>query len=181
MATDLRLHGLGDIDPETVALPHGTEVVTRVDRLAGDRRVPQGAIGRVVQVDGDGVEVAIVGVGRAVSARRALTPPRPGQLRFAIRRGAAWSALSPCVVVEALVGSRAWGLAGEGSDTDRRGLFVLPFPWTTGLVVPPDDLVSGDGSATFWEVGKGLRQALRADPNTLEVFFARDAEVKDPM
>jgi hypothetical protein len=181
MATDLRLHGLGDIDPETVGLPHGTEVVTRVDRMAGERRVPQGAIGRVVQVDGDQVEVAIVGVGRAVYARRELTPHRPGQLRFAVRREAAWNALSPCVVVEALVGSRAWGLASEGSDTDRRGLFVLPFPWTTGLVVPPEDLVSGDGSATFWEVGKGLRQALRADPNTLEVFFARDAEVRDPM
>ncbi|HEY8143101.1 MAG TPA: nucleotidyltransferase domain-containing protein [Kofleriaceae bacterium] len=181
MATDLRLRGLGDIDPESVALPHGTEVVTRVDRMAGERRVPQGAVGRVVQVEGDRVEVAIVGVGRAVYARRELVPHRPGQLRFAMRREAAWSALEPCVVVEALVGSRAWGLASEDSDIDRRGVFVLPFSWTTGLVTPPDDLVSGDGSATYWEIGKALRQGLRADPNTLEVFFARDAEVRDPM
>lgn len=181
MATDLRLRGLGDIDPESVALPHGTEVVTRVDRMAGERRVPQGAVGRVVGVEGDRVEVAIVGVGRAVYARRELVPHRPGQLRFAVRREAAWSALEPCVVVEALVGSRAWGLASEDSDIDRRGVFVLPFSWTTGLVTPPDDLVSGDGSATYWEIGKALRQGLRADPNTLEVFFARDAAVRDPM
>ena len=181
MATDLRLRGLDDIDPESVALPHGTEVVTRVDRFAGERRVPQGAVGRVVDVAGDRIEVAIVGVGRAVYARGELTLHRAGQLRFARRREAAWNALSPCIVVEALVGSRAWGLAGDDSDTDRRGVFVLPQPWTTGLVAPPEDLVTTDGSATYWEVGKAVRQALRADPNTLEVFFARDVEARDPM
>ena len=181
MATDLRLRGLEDIDPESVALPHGTEVVTRVDRLAGERRVPQGAVGRVVKVEGDRIEVAVIGVGRATYARSELTPHRAGQLRFARRREAAWSALSPCVVLEALVGSRAWGLASDDSDTDRRGVFVLPFGWTTGLVSPPDDLVSVDSSATYWEVGKALRQGLRADPNTLEVFFAAEADVRDPI
>ena len=73
MATDLRLRGLEDIDPESVALPHGTEVVTRVDRLAGDRRVPQGAVGRVVKVEGDQIEVAVIGVGRATYVRSELT------------------------------------------------------------------------------------------------------------
>jgi predicted nucleotidyltransferase len=33
------------------------------------------------------------------------------------------------VVVEAVVGSRAWGVADENSDEDRRGVFVLPAPW----------------------------------------------------
>jgi predicted nucleotidyltransferase len=33
------------------------------------------------------------------------------------------------VVVEAVVGSRAWGVADEGSDEDRRGVFVPPAPW----------------------------------------------------
>ena len=57
------------------------------------------------------------------------------------------------------MGSRAWGLAGEGSDTDRRGVFALPFPWTTGLAEPPRDLVSADGSTSYWEVEKAIRQA----------------------
>ncbi len=51
-------------------------------------------------------------------------------------------------------------------------MFVLPLPWTTGLVDPPLDLVSIDGSETYWEIGKAIRQALRADPNTLEMLCA---------
>jgi len=181
MATDLRLRGLHDIDPEAVPLPHGTEVVTRVDRLAGERRIPQGAVGRVVRVDGDSVHVRVVGVGEAVYGRREVSPRKAGQLRFARQREAAWSALHRCVVLDAVVGSQAWGLADASSDVDRRGVFVLPFPWTSGLAAPPAELVSADGSATYWEVGKAVRQALRADPNTLEVFFAPALETSDCM
>jgi len=181
MPTDPRLRGLHDIDPEAVPLPRGTEVTTRVDRLAGERRIPQGAMGRVVKIEGDAVHVQVVGVGEAVYARDEVTPRTSGQLRFARQREAAWNQLWPCVVLEAVVGSRAWGLADDASDTDRRGIFVLPFSWTTGLVAAPDDLVSADGSAAYWEVGKAVRQALRADPNTLEVLFAPEVEVRDPM
>ena len=90
-------------------------------------------------------------------------------------------ALRPCVVVDSVVGSRAWGLADETSDTDRRGIFVLPFGWTTGLVDPPLDLVSADASTTYWEVGKAIRQAIRADPNTLEVLFVDTVKAEDPI
>lgn len=44
-------------------LPHGTEVITRVDRIAGERRVPQGSVGRVTRADGDDLDVTVVGVG----------------------------------------------------------------------------------------------------------------------
>jgi hypothetical protein len=62
-----------------------------------------------------------------------------------------------------------------------RGAFVLPFGWTLGLGDPPRDLVSTDGSATYWEAGKAVRQALRADPNTLELLFVPSARAKDEM
>ena len=45
---------------------------------------------------------------------------------------------------------------------------------------PPLDLVSLDGSQTYWEIGKAIRQALRADPNTLEMLCA-EPEIVDPM
>jgi hypothetical protein len=98
---------------------------------------------------------------------------------FAHRRADAWESLHPCVVLETIVGSRAWGLAESDSDVDRRGTFALPFAWTQGLVVPPDDLISADGSATYWAVGKAIRQALRADPNTLEMLFLPNARPLD--
>lgn len=170
---------LASLDPRSVPLPHGTEVTVRVDRMVGDRRIPQGALGRVVKTSDDTVEVMIVGVGVATYRREEVVPRKAGQVSFARRRAADWDALTPCIVLEATVGSRAWGLAHEGSDTDLRGLFGLPLPWTLGLVEPPRDLVSADGSATYWEVGKAIRQALRADPNTLELLFVSTVKPKD--
>jgi predicted nucleotidyltransferase len=178
---DLRLRNLEQLDARAVALPHGTEVVTRVDRILGERRVPQGAIGRVTKIDGDHVDVTIVGVGVVRYARSELSPRRVGQVLFAHRRADAWAALRPCLVLDTMVGSRAWGLADEGSDEDHRGVFALPFSWTQGLVAPPEDLVSADGSETYWAAGKAIRQALRADPNTLEMLFVPGAKALDPI
>ena len=179
---DLRLRHLEALDARAVELPHGTEVVTRVDRVLGERRVPQGTIGRVTGTGpGDAVDVTLVGVGVVRYARAELTARRIGQALFAHRRAEAWDALRGCVVLDATVGSRAWGLADASSDEDHRGVFALPFPWTQGLVAPPEDLVSADGSATYWAVGKAIRQALRADPNTLEALFLPNARALDPI
>ena len=164
----------------TVPLPAGTEVTTRVDRTVGADLRPQGASGRVVAVDGDRVEVQFLDGKRATYLRGEVTPRKLGVQRYAQRRAVAWESLRPCVVIDTLVGSRAWGLSDERSDEDRRGVFVLPLPWTTGLVEPPLDLVSLDGSQTYWEIGKAIRQALRADPNTLEMLCA-GPEIADPM
>lgn len=179
LPVDLRLTHLSSLDPQAVVLPHGTEVVTRVDRVHGERRVPQGTIGRVVKVDGDEHDVLVVGVGTFRYARRELTPRRVGQALYAERRERHWEALLPCVVIDATVGSRAWGLADESSDDDRRGVFAHPLSWTLGLVAPPEDIVREDGSATYWAVKKAIRQAMRADPNTLEMLFVPSATAKD--
>lgn len=180
METGLR--PLAPFDPLAVPLPKGTEVTTRVARIIpGARPVPEGAVGRVVGADGAMFDIKIVGVGVLRYARSELVPRKVGQMRYAQRRADAWEALRPCTVLEATVGSRAWGLAEEGSDTDLRGAFVLPFPWSAGLGEPPRDLVSEDGSATYWEASKMIRQALRADPNTLELLFVNSARALDPI
>ncbi|MGH7440373.1 MAG: DNA polymerase beta superfamily protein, partial [Polyangiaceae bacterium] len=176
---DLRLRNLEQLDARAVPLPHGTEVITRVDRIAGERRVPQGSVGRVTKTDGENLEVTVVGVGVLRYAGDEVSPRRVGQALFAHRRADMWEALRPCTVLETTVGSHAWGLADEDSDVDRRGVFALPFPWTQGLVAPPEDLVSADGSATYWAMGKAIRQALRADPNTLEMLFLPGASPRD--
>ena len=88
--------------------------------------------------------------------------------------------------VRASCSRRPWGrtrggLADADSDVDQRGVFALPFTWTQGLVAPPEDLVSADGSVTYWAAGKAIRQALRADPNTLEMLFLPSARALDPI
>jgi hypothetical protein len=177
----MRIKALADADPLRVPLPNGTEVTTRVDRSLDGRIIKQGAIGRVKESGSIRIVVQVVGVGLVTYAREELTPRKRGQLEYAIRRAASWQALMPNVVLETVVGSRAWGLADEGSDTDKRGVFVLPFPWTSGLVDAPTDLVSADGSANYWEVGKAFRQAIRADPNTLETLLLPGASASDKM
>src|SRR5687768_12427707 len=175
-----RLGGLVDLDPQEVPLPIGTEVVTRVDRNVEGAMRPQGATGRVKAIQGDSVDVVFLDGKVATYLRSEVTPRKLGVQRYAQRRAAAWEHLRPCVVLDTVVGSRAWGVADEGSDEDHRGVFVLPLSWMTGLVEPPLDLISLDGSHTFWEIGKAIRQALRADPNTLEMLFAEPLAV-DPM
>lgn len=109
----------------SVPLPHGTEVITRVDRVAGERRIPQGSVGRVTKTEGDHLEVTVVGVGVLRYARDEVSPRRVGQALFAHRRADAWGALRPCVVLESTVGSHAWGLADKDSDVNRRGVGPL--------------------------------------------------------
>ncbi|MEZ4365557.1 MAG: nucleotidyltransferase domain-containing protein [Kofleriaceae bacterium] len=176
----LRLGGMADLDLDAVPLPAGTEVITRVDREIDGKNRRQGAVGRVAAIADEVVEVVFVDGARARYLRTEVAPRKLGEARFAQRRQAHWDELRPCVVIDTLVGSRAWGVASADSDEDRRGVMVVPMPWTTGLVDPPRELVSADGSATYWEVGKAIRQALRADPNTLEMLFAPTAAL-DPM
>jgi predicted nucleotidyltransferase len=172
---------LGALDPRHVPLPNGTEVTTRAERVLDGRVVPIGAIGRVTASIGDQLDVRIVGVGLVRYLRDELLPRKAGQIRHAIKRAGDWAALEPCVVLEATVGSNAWGLAEAGSDHDKRGVFALPFSWTSGLEPPPRDLVSTDGSTTYWEATKMIEQGLRADPNTLEMLFVPSVAAKDPI
>src|SRR5687767_1315907 len=112
----LRLRNAAALDPLAVPLPHGTVVTARVDRTAGDHRIPAGAVGRVVALDGDDVTVRFIGLGDIIDARTEVVPRRLGQARFAAARAASWDQLAPCAILETVVGSRAWGLADETSD-----------------------------------------------------------------
>lgn len=92
---DLRLRGLEHLDERAVPLPHSTEVITGVDRIVDERRVPQGSVGRVMKLDGEHVDVTIVGVGIVRYARGELSPRRVGQILFAQRRADAWESIRP--------------------------------------------------------------------------------------
>lgn len=185
MTDPVHIEGLRGMDPAKVPLPHGTQVTTTVERSLdepGTRPIPKGSVGTVVAHLADGhLRVRVVGRGEHVYARHELRPAHAGQVRFAVARARDEAALLPCAILEATVGSRAWGLAEEGSDHDTRGVFLLPFGWREGLATPPAVLVSADGSATWWEAERAIRQALRADPNTLEMLFVPQVRVLDPL
>lgn len=164
-----------------VPLPHGTDVVTVIPRQLDHAEIPAGTIGRIVGSEGDTLDLQLLGIGVVRYQRSEVAPYRSGQIRYALARDDAWQSLHSNVVLEAVVGSRAWGLAHADSDTDLRGVFVLPFAWTARAGSKPEDLVSASGSATYWEAEKVVTNALRADPNTLELLFLPSAVASDPM
>ncbi|MFF7983952.1 DNA polymerase beta superfamily protein [Streptomyces sp. NPDC007901] len=71
-----------------------------------------------------------------------------------------------------VMGSRAFGLATEGSDTDRRGVFLAPTPLFWRFEKPPTH-VEGPGEERFsWELERFCELALRANPNILECLHS---------
>ncbi|MET7613837.1 nucleotidyltransferase domain-containing protein [Streptomyces seoulensis] len=75
-------------------------------------------------------------------------------------------------VYACVMGSRAFGLATDGSDTDRRGVFLAPTPLFWRFEKPPTH-VEGPGEERFsWELERFLELALRANPNILECLHS---------
>jgi len=184
MTTPTSPAALASLDPRTVPLVHGSEVTTTAVVLdpATGATIPMGVIGRVAGLPSrESVRVRLVGRGEVVIARDHLAPRNLGQSRFAITRHQTEVALAPCVLYEATVGSRAWGLAGPDSDHDTRGVLLWPFPWACARARVPDVVTSNDGSRTLWELGRACELGLGADPNTLETLFVPDYVVHDEL
>ncbi|WP_328316720.1 nucleotidyltransferase domain-containing protein [Streptomyces sp. NBC_00388] len=75
-------------------------------------------------------------------------------------------------VYSCVMGSRAFGLATEASDTDRRGVFLAPTPLFWGFDKPPAH-VEGPADEQFsWELERFCELALRANPNILECLHS---------
>ncbi|WP_371094702.1 nucleotidyltransferase domain-containing protein [Streptomyces sanglieri] len=75
-------------------------------------------------------------------------------------------------VYSCVMGSRAFGLATEGSDTDRRGVFLAPTPLFWRFEKPPTH-VDGPAPEQFsWELERFCVLALRANPNVLECLHS---------
>ncbi|WP_225098410.1 DNA polymerase beta superfamily protein [Streptomyces sp. CoH27] len=71
-----------------------------------------------------------------------------------------------------VMGSRAFGLATDASDTDRRGVFLAPTPLFWRFEKPPTH-VEGPGEEQFsWELERFCELALRGNPNILECLHS---------
>ncbi|MFI1538955.1 nucleotidyltransferase domain-containing protein [Streptomyces anandii] len=82
-------------------------------------------------------------------------------------------------VYACVMGSRAFGLATEDSDTDRRGVFVAPTELFWGFGKPPTH-VDGPGPEQFgWELERFCELALRGNPNVLECLHSPLVEYAD--
>jgi predicted nucleotidyltransferase len=91
--------------------------------------------------------------------------------------------MSDTVLLEGIVGSTAYGLAGPHSDVDRLGVFAAPTIAFHGLNPPQESLVEHDPDRTLHEAGKYCRLALSGNPTALELLWlpAELYEVRTPL
>ncbi|MFF4330811.1 DNA polymerase beta superfamily protein [Streptomyces sp. NPDC001591] len=75
-------------------------------------------------------------------------------------------------VYACVTGSRAFGLATETSDTDRRGVFLAPTPLFWRFDKPPTHVEGPREEEFSWELERFCALALRANPNILECLHS---------
>ena len=84
------------------------------------------------------------------------------------------------VALRCVVGSRAYGLDQPGSDFDRRGFYLPPAARHWSLAGVPEQ-IEPNAEEVYWELGKFLRLALKANPTILECLYSTQIELCHPI
>ncbi|MFD3938977.1 DNA polymerase beta superfamily protein [Streptomyces sp. NPDC058611] len=84
-------------------------------------------------------------------------------------------------VYRCVMGSRAFGLATEASDTDLRGVYLAPTPLFWRFDKPPTHVEGPRDEEFSWELERFCALALRANPNILECLHSPLVEEVTPV
>jgi predicted nucleotidyltransferase len=176
-----------NLNPNLV-LPVGTRIVTRVEAKTDAARAqrPVGAVAEIIAVPPDEFHSYRVRFadGAEASLRRrdfsiwsqyredATAGPDPLVDRELFARH---------VILRCIVGSRAYGLDGPGSDTDRRGIYLPPADLHWSLYGVPEQIEDHERQECYWELQKFLDLALKANPNVLECLWTPLVEHATPL
>ena len=79
--------------------------------------------------------------------------------------------LESFIIYRCVVGSRAYGLDHNDSDTDRRGVYLAPADLQWSLFGAPEQFEDNATQSCYWELQKFLVMALKANPNILECLY----------
>jgi hypothetical protein len=169
-------------------IPTGTQVVSRVEvrDAAGNVTCPVGAAGVIVRSPDDATHSYRVRLpdGREVSLRRQELSIRKHVQQEDLDAAGAVLAdydLYEFVVYRCVLGSHAYGLAHESSDTDRRGVYLPPAELHWSLFGVPEQLEDKESDEVYWEMRKFVTLALKANPNILECLYTPVVEMTTPI
>ncbi len=159
-----------------VILSLGTHVVALIEVRGTDGKPvhPRGAVGEIVQSPGDywhSYRVRFLDGFEASFRRQDLAVLEHYKYGSMMRAGVdplPESDLYPHVIYRCVVGSRAYGLDDEASDTDRRGIYLPPAELHWSLYGAPEQLENDATQEVYWEAQKFVVMALKANPNILE-------------
>jgi hypothetical protein len=161
-------------------LSAGTQVVVRV---AAEEH-PAGAVGIIVRAPVDDEHAYRVRFpdGRESSFRRDELTVRKEFQREGLAPGALdEDDLRRHVIYRCVIGSRAYGLEGPGSDTDRRGIYLPPADLEWSLWGVPEQIEDDATQECYWELRKFIVLALKANPNVLECLWTPLVEHATPL
>ena len=89
--------------------------------------------------------------------------------------------LESLIIYRCVVGSRAYGLDSDESDTDRRGVYLAPAELQWSLFGAPEQFEDNATQSCYWELQKFLAMALKANPNILECLYSPMVEKITPL
>lgn len=166
----------------------GTQVVTRKPVQGSTGRVihPSGAVGVIVKSPQDRRHAYRVrfpdGFEAAFSHDNVmlLAEYKQGSINDA-EQVLAKHGLFDRVIFRCVIGSRAYGLDDENSDTDRRGIYLPPAELHWSLFGVPEQLENEETQEAYWELQKFIILALKANPNVLECLYTPLVETVTPL
>ena len=89
--------------------------------------------------------------------------------------------LEDFLIYRCVIGSRAYGLDHDASDTDRRGIYLAPAELEWSLFGAPEQFEDPVAQSCYWELQKFLVMALKANPNILECLYSPLVEKATPL
>jgi uncharacterized protein len=161
----------------------GTQVVLKVAKTFADglQFKPPGSVGVVLACPPDNRQPYLVGFadGEALQAHFDELALRRREVEDAL--GETVEDMRPWICYRCQVGSKAFGLAAEGSDDDLRGIFLPParLHWSLRRLPEQLEFKDGDRDEVYWEIEKFVRLALKANPNVLETLWTPLVELAD--
>ena len=172
-------------DNPNLIVPLGTQIVIRQDvvPIGGGSPVPKGTVGELIRTPADATHAYRVRFadGCEGTVRRQefslLKHVKNGPLGDSERALKEYD-LYDFVIYRCVVGSQAYGLSHEGSDVDRRGIYLPPADLHWSLYGVPEQLENAVAEEVYWELQKFLVLALKANPNVLECLYSPLVETK---
>ena len=171
--------------PLPLILPVGTQVVLlKMTPPAGGAAPRPGAIGVIVAPPETDTLYRIRLVdGTEVQLTRSQFSVRKQHQQASFLGRQVWdeNVLREGIILKVIVGSRAYGLERDGSDTDRRGVYVPPADLHWSLFGVPEQIECEASQECYWEVGKFLTLGLKANPAALELLHSPLIELACPL
>jgi uncharacterized protein len=174
-------------DSPALVVPVGTRIVTRVEVRAETERAhrPVGSVAEIIALPADALHryrVRFADGGEAAVRRKDFSIlSHYKNAETSLPHPLSDQDLRPYIIYRCVVGSRAYGLSGPGSDVDRRGFYLPPADLHWSLHGVPPQLENAQTEECYWELQKFLDLALRANPNVLECLYTPLVEHVTPL